>query len=86
MFEASSGFISMPRKMSGSAMSTIDAFIAAIKTPIVVFDKAIHLYLGSVDPAPRWRGAIASCRDVGAVLAIRSSSCCGAVYLPGAQW
>ena len=46
MFEASSGFILMPRKMSGRAMSTIEAFIAAIKTPIVVFDKAIHSYLG----------------------------------------
>ena len=33
----------MPRKMSGSAMSTIEELIVAISTPSVVFDSAIHL-------------------------------------------
>jgi hypothetical protein len=33
----------MPLKMSGRAISTIDEFIDAIRTPIVVFDRATHL-------------------------------------------
>jgi hypothetical protein len=38
-----SGFTPIPRKMSGSAISMIDAFTVAISTPSVVLDKAIHL-------------------------------------------
>jgi hypothetical protein len=33
----------MPRKMSGSAISRIDALIVAISMPSVVLDRAIHL-------------------------------------------
>jgi hypothetical protein len=33
----------MPRKMSGSAISTIEELIVAIRMPIVVFERAIHL-------------------------------------------
>ena len=33
----------MPRKMSGSAISRIEALTVAIRTPSVVFDNAIHL-------------------------------------------
>ena len=33
----------MPRKMSGSAMRTIEALIVAIKMPRVVLESAIHL-------------------------------------------
>ena len=36
----------MPRKMSGSEISTIDWLIVAISTPSVVLDRAIHLYPG----------------------------------------
>jgi hypothetical protein len=38
-----SGFTPMPRKMSGSAISMMEALIVAISMPIVVFDSAIHL-------------------------------------------
>ena len=38
-----SGLTPMPRKMSGSAISMIEALIVAIRTPRVVFDRAIHL-------------------------------------------
>ena len=38
-----SGFRWMPRKMSGSAISTIDELIVAIRIPMVVFDSATHL-------------------------------------------
>jgi len=38
-----SGLMPMPRKISGSAMSTMDELIVAISTPRVVFDSAIHL-------------------------------------------
>jgi hypothetical protein len=38
-----SGLTPMPRKMSGSAMSIIEALTVAISTPSVVLDKAIHL-------------------------------------------
>ena len=33
----------MPRKMSGSAISTIEELIVVISIPIVVFESAIHL-------------------------------------------
>ena len=33
----------MPRKMSGSAISTIEELIVAISMPRVVFDSATHL-------------------------------------------
>src|SRR5438270_9799998 len=39
-----SGFILMPRKMSGRAIIRIELLIVAIRTPIVVLDSAIHLY------------------------------------------
>jgi len=38
-----SGLTPMPRKMSGSAISMMDALTVAISTPSVVLDKAIHL-------------------------------------------
>ena len=38
-----SGLTPMPRKMSGSAISMIDALMVAISTPSVVLDRAIHL-------------------------------------------
>ena len=41
-----SGLTPMPRKMSGSAISTMDWLIVIISTPMVVFDRAIHLYRG----------------------------------------
>src|SRR5487761_1189976 len=37
----------MPRKMSGSEISRIDWLIVAMRTPSVVFDRAIHLYRSS---------------------------------------
>ena len=43
VFPGCSGFTPMPRKMSGSAISMIEALIVAISTPSVVFDSAIHL-------------------------------------------
>ena len=43
MLPGSSGLSPMPRKMSGSAISTIDELIVAISTPSVVLDSAIHL-------------------------------------------
>ncbi len=43
MLPGSSGLIPMPRKMSGSAISTIEELIVAISMPSVVFDSAIHL-------------------------------------------
>ena len=49
MLPGSSGSIPIPRKMSGSAINTIDVSIVAIRTPSVVFDSAIHLY-------PSWSG------------------------------
>jgi hypothetical protein len=33
----------MPRKMSGSAIRTIEELIVAIRMPSVVFDRATHL-------------------------------------------
>ena len=42
MLPGASGLSSMPRKMAGSAMSTIEELIVAISTPSVVFDSAIH--------------------------------------------
>lgn len=46
----------MPRKMSGSAMSMIDALIVAIRTPSVVLDSTIHLSCGrDVSAAARAR-------------------------------
>ena len=33
----------IPRKMSGSAISRIEEFTVAIRTPSVVFERAIHL-------------------------------------------
>ena len=43
MFSGLSGFSPIPRKMSGSAISTMDWLIVAISTPSVVLDSAIHL-------------------------------------------
>ncbi len=43
VFDGSNGSRWMPRKMAGSAMRTIDPSIAAISTPIVVMNSAIHL-------------------------------------------
>src|SRR5262249_40475162 len=40
----------MPRNTAGSAISTIDWLIVAIRTPRVVLDSAIHLQCG---PGPR---------------------------------
>jgi hypothetical protein len=39
----SSGLTPIPRKMSGSAISMMDALMVAIRTPSVVLDRAIHL-------------------------------------------
>ncbi len=36
--------MAMPRKMSGSAMSTIEELIVAMSSPSVVLDSATHLY------------------------------------------
>ncbi len=41
-----SGLSPIPRKMSGSAISSTEALTLAISTPSVVFDNAIHLYPG----------------------------------------
>jgi hypothetical protein len=38
-----SGFSPIPRKTSGSAISTMDWLIVAISMPSVVLDSAIHL-------------------------------------------
>ena len=38
-----SGLIPMPRKMFGSAISTMDELTVTISTPSVVLDRAIHL-------------------------------------------
>ncbi len=38
-----SGSRLMPRKIAGSAISTIDASSAAMNMPSVVFDSAVHL-------------------------------------------
>ena len=43
MLPGASGSMPMPRKMSGSAISRIDALIVAISMPSVVFDSATHL-------------------------------------------
>ncbi len=40
---ACSGLMPMPRKMFGSAISTIDELTVTISTPSVVLDRAIHL-------------------------------------------
>ena len=38
-----SGLMPIPRKMSGSAISTMDELTVTISTPSVVLDRAIHL-------------------------------------------
>ena len=43
VFPGCSGLTPIPRKMSGSAISMIDALTVAISTPSVVFDNTIHL-------------------------------------------
>jgi hypothetical protein len=43
MLPGASGLMSMPLKMSGSAMSRIDMLIVTIRTPRVVLDSATHL-------------------------------------------
>ncbi len=43
MLPGCSGLTPIPRKMSGRAISMIEELIVAIRTPMVVFDKAIHL-------------------------------------------
>ena len=42
-----SGLRSIPRKMSGNEIRTIEESIVTIRTPSVVFDRAIHLYRSS---------------------------------------
>ena len=42
----------MPRKMAGSAMSTIDWLMKTIRVPRVMFERAIHLYRPSGPPVP----------------------------------
>ncbi len=42
----SSGFRSIPRKIAGSEMITIEELIVAISIPSVVLVSAIHRYLG----------------------------------------
>ena len=44
VLEGSRGLRWMPRKMSGSAMSTMEASIVAISMPSVVMNSAIHLW------------------------------------------
>lgn len=44
MLPGASGSMWMPRKMSGSAISRIEALIVAISIPSVVFVNATHLY------------------------------------------
>ena len=43
MLAGLNGLSPIPRKMSGSAISTMDWLMVAISTPSVVFDSAIHL-------------------------------------------
>ncbi len=43
VFCGANGFNLMPRKMLGRAMRRIDPLMVAIKIPIVVFERAIHL-------------------------------------------
>jgi hypothetical protein len=43
VFSGASGLRSMPRKMSGRAISRMELLIVAMRMPMVVFDKAIHL-------------------------------------------
>jgi hypothetical protein len=43
VFDETRGLMWMPRKIAGSEMRTIDESIVAIKIPIVVFERAIHL-------------------------------------------
>ena len=43
----------MPRKMSGSAISTIEELMVTISTPSVVLDRAIHLYREPVSVGSR---------------------------------
>jgi hypothetical protein len=43
VFDDTSGFMWMPRKMSGSEISMIDELIVAMRIPSVVFERAIHL-------------------------------------------
>src|SRR5579875_833002 len=58
----------MPRKMSGSEISTIEASIVAISTPRVVFDSVDHLPLyGSAAPLAG-AGAVALERGLRAML------------------
>ena len=44
MFPGCNGLRSIPRKMAGSAIVTIEPLITAINTPSVVLDSTIHLY------------------------------------------
>ena len=53
----------MPRKMSGSAISTIDELMVAMRMPSVVFDRAIHLYrsesTGNLHSLPAYNRGVA---------------------------
>jgi hypothetical protein len=43
VFPGWSGLMSIPRKMSGSAISRMEELIVAISTPRVVLDRTTHL-------------------------------------------
>ncbi len=45
VLEGRSGSRRMPRKMSGSAMSTMEASIVAMSMPSVVMNSAVHLWV-----------------------------------------
>ena len=58
MLPGVSGLSWMPRKISGSEISTIEASMVAISIPSVVFDSVDHRPLyGSVSGCPAWAGA-----------------------------
>jgi hypothetical protein len=61
--------------MSGRPISMMDALMVAIRTPSVVLDRAIHLYLG---PAPDEAGGIDIPPDQG-LAAWRGADRAGAV-------
>ena len=52
MLPGCSGLTPIPRKMSGSAISMIEALTVAISMPSVVLDRAIHLYRGPTACCP----------------------------------
>ena len=46
MFPAVRGFSPIPRKMSGSAINTMDWLMKTMRVPRVMANRATHLYLG----------------------------------------